>query len=52
VFDEYLVAAAHQLDAGGGDQPNTPLAGLQFTRDSYSHTMSSVEAGSAPARSI
>ena len=38
-FDEHFVPPAHQLDAGGGDQTNTALAGLQLTGNANSHVM-------------
>jgi hypothetical protein len=39
-FDEHFVPAAHQLDASRRNQPDTPLAGFQFTRNANAHEVS------------
>ena len=37
VFDEHFMAAAHQLDAGGGNKADSPLAGFQLTGNANTH---------------
>ena len=37
VFDEHFMTAAHQLDAGRGNESDSPLAGLQLTRNANTH---------------
>ena len=53
VLDEHFMAAAHQLDAGRGNESDSPLAGFQLTRNANTHgcpvNMSLGRKGSAPA---
>jgi hypothetical protein len=41
MLDEHFVSGAHQLDAGCGNEPDSALAGFQFTRNANTHGMSS-----------
>ena len=53
VFDEHFMATAHQLDAGRGNESDSPLAGFQLTRYANTHgcpvNMSLGRRGGAPA---
>ena len=40
MLDEHFVSGAHQLDAGCGNEPDSPLAGFQFTRNANTHGIS------------
>ena len=40
VFDEHFVSAAHQFDAGSGNESDSPLAGFQFTGNANTHVVS------------